>query len=244
MIELLFNFTSPQYFSQDWLLVYLMWLYKNNKELFTIDSKDKSQENKIKFQDDKIIKFLEEFDRELAKVRLSDTKIIDYINNKVSDKNVSINVNKNLENILNKGTSTPHYWFYKLDYLLWRDYNWKQNFCCKFDNLDYSKIKEKFRLTRLNSIEHIFPHSKKDEFKNCDIDCFGNLALVSNHLNSSLIDENFEIKRTIIEKQIKKGTIESLKMLLVYSKYKEWNCKNCENHQEEMIDILKKDIKF
>jgi len=61
-------------------------------------------------------------------------------------------------------------------------------------------------------------------------------------MNSSLIDEDFNVKRTIIQKQLAKGTIESLKMLLVYSKYDEWNPKNCNEHQEEMIKILEKNI--
>jgi hypothetical protein len=56
------------------------------------------------------------------------------------------------------------------------------------------------------------------------------------------LDETFENKRTIIQKQLNNGTIESLKMLLVYSKYKEWNTNNCKDHQKKMIDLLEKNI--
>jgi len=248
MIELLFVNSAPQYFSQDWIIVLLSYLDKNIESIITIE------DEKIKIDYKKVIEFLETFDKELAKVRLSEEKIIDYINKKVTnilkDKEIEkINITKYLEQILNQGTSTPHYWFYKLDYLLWKSYDWSQNFKAKFDNLDYSKIKENYRLTRLHSIEHIHPQSKKENW-NCSeclensIDCFGNLALISNHMNSSLFNEDFNVKRTIIQKQLAKGTIESLKMLLIYSKYKEWIPKNCKEHHKNMIDILKNDLQI
>jgi len=245
MIELLFVNSAPQYFSQDWIIVLLAYLDKNIESIVTIE------DEKIKIDYKKVVEFLENFDKELAKVRLSEEKIINYINKKVKnilkDEEIKeINITKDLERILNQGTLTPHYWFYKLDYLLWKDYDWNQNFEVKFDNLDYSKIKDNYRLTRLHSIEHIHPQSKKDSFENnnCKIDNFGNLALVSNHMNSSLIDEDFNVKRTIIQKQLAKGTIESLKMLLIYSKYDKWNGENCNKHQKEMIKILKKDLQM
>jgi len=251
MIELLFVNSAPQYFSQDWIIVLLAYLDKNINSIVTIENE------KMKIDYKKVIKFLENFDKELAEVRLSEERIVDYINKKIknilNNENIDkIEITKNLKTILNQGTSTPHYWFYKLDYLLWRDYNWKQDFAAKFNNLDYSTIKNDYRLTRLHSIEHIYPQSKKGDW-NCEkcaneclencIDCFGNLALISNHMNSSLIDEDFNVKRTIIQKQLAKGTIESLKMLLVYSKYKEWTPENCEEHQKEMIDKLIENLK-
>ena len=58
-------------------------------------------------------------------------------------------------------------------------------------------------------------------------------------MNSALIDKGFDNKRLKIKEQINNGTIESLKMILVYSKYKGWNEKNCKEHHSEMIEILK-----
>lgn len=230
MIELLFNASAPQYFTQDWISVALSWLYENQEKIL--------QENFINdFKD-----FLESFDNDLAKVRLSDTKIIDFVNEKIKDLNHTqkeLNIEQ-LENILNRGTSTPHYWFYKLDYLLWKDFT-------NFEN-DFKKFKvdkNDFKLSRLNSIEHIHPQSKADEFEKdgeCEIDFFGNLALISNHMNSKLIDQSFENKKSDIEKQVKNKTIESLKMLLVYSKYDEWNKENCKEHHKAMLKILKDSI--
>ena len=243
MIELLFNFSAPQYFAQDWIIVLLNWLNSKNIEF---------EENKIKFADDQVIIYLENFDREMAKIRLSDTKIISFINQKIMKQEQTKEISRAAElgNILNQGTSTPHYWFYKLDYLLWKDFDWKNNLENKFEEkgqFKYLNIKKTFKLSRLNSIEHIFPQSKKENFGNsedCGIDNFGNLALISNHMNSKLIDQSYENKRADIQKQLSNGTIDSLKMLLVYSKHKEWNSDNCQQHQKEMIDFLKKSLQF
>jgi len=159
-------------------------------------------------------------------------------------------IKNKLEEILNQGTSTPHYWFYKLDYLLWETK--EQYFEEFFDNdkndLSNKQIKQKiiedFRLKRLNSIEHIYPRSKNNEFKseNCQIDNFGNLALISNHMNSAFLDKDYQNKKLKLQEQINNGTIESLKLILVYLKYNEWNAENCKKHHDEMIILLKNDL--
>jgi len=245
MIELLFINSAPQYFAQHWIGVFLKWLYENKGSMININ-------DNLNFNNQEAIKFLEEFDNELAKVRLSDKEISDFIDEKIKDlNNKQIDIKKNLEDILNRGTSAPHYWFYKLDYLLWKNYDWNKQFVNKFkesENFQYSKIKEQYRLTRLHSIEHIYPQSKKDDWecKECNecncIDCFGNLALISAHLNSALIDKDYNNKRLKIQEQLNNGTIESLKMLLVYSKYQEWDEGNCKDHYDEMIKILEESL--
>ena len=99
---------------------------------------------------------------------------------------------------INSGTSTPHYWFYKLDYLLWKNNDLWKDLKYKFtknDRFAYALIKTKFRLSRLNSIEHIHPQSKKEDWKDYSVDNFGNLALISNHMNSALIDKDNENKK-------------------------------------------------
>jgi len=66
--------------------------------------------------------------------------------------------------------------------------------------------------------------------------------LISNHLNSALLDKPFNKKRRIIENQLERETIESLKMLLVYSKYNEWTPKECKEHYKEMLELLTKNL--
>lgn len=240
MLQLLFNFTAPQRLAQDWLAVALKWLDKNYNN---------TEKNYFDYFD-----FLENFDRVMAKERLLHNKnLIGVINYYLCYNQFEVKEcdSKNFADIaeLNKGTSTPHYWFYKLDYLLWKSYTWSQlpSMFTENGKFKYSNIQSNFRLSRLNSIEHIHPQSKKAEWENGTIECqnvdnFGNLALISNHMNSALNAQQGIDKRLDIQKQLNNGTIESLKMILAYSKYSEWNQDNCKNHQVEMIQILQDDL--
>ena len=237
MLQLLFNFTSPQYFTQDWLAPTLQWLYKKRNNIFQNEFYSEYEN------------FLADFDKDLAKVRLSEIGIIDLINAKLSEKDIQIDFSINaLDDKLNQGTSTPHYWFYKLDYLLWKDFENDKNIWKNIKLLEKANISN-FRLTRLNSIEHIQPQNPEQdckEWKNnnkCNINDFGNLALISNYMNSTLTNQCFKYKIEDIKKQIKRDTIESLKMVLVYSQYQEWNENNCNVHQKDMVQILKSSLK-
>lgn len=235
MLQLLFNFTAPQRIAQDWLAVALSWLDKNFKKENVYSG----------FSEE-----LEKFDRTMALERLTDNKdLTGLVNNYLINNNKDSNFDEaNFENNaqLNKGTATAHYWFYKLDYLLWKNNDLWKDLEYKFtenDRFKYSLINTKFRLSRLNSIEHIYPQSKKEDWELGKIDNFGNLTLISNHMNSALIDKDNVNKKLKIQEQLNNGTIESLKMVLIYSKYKEWTLKNCEEHQEEMINLLIEDLK-
>lgn len=130
------------------------------------------------------------------------------------------------------GTSFNHYWFYKLEYLLWK--NW--------DKLD-PKIKN-FRITSKNSIEHVFPQN--DEYKtelnnlNDNIDwlnSFGNLGLLSVGQNSEYSNQDVAKKRIDFER---KETFDSLKLAKIYqlTHNENWNSEEIRKHQEEMIYIV------
>ncbi len=240
MLQLLLNFSAPNYFAQDWLAVALSWLDKNFNEenVYSLFSEE-----------------LEKFDRTMALERLTDKPdLTGLVNGYLINKNkVSIFDESNFEDKaqLNRGTATAHYWFYKLDYLLWKNDSIWKDLEYKFtenDKFKYTLIKTKFRLSRLNSIEHIYAQSKEVDWQNpnnnyTNIDKFGNLALISNHMNSALIDKDNENKKLKIQEQLNNGTIESLKMVLIYSKYEEWTPENCNKHQTEMINLLIKDLK-
>lgn len=240
MLQLLFNFTAPQRIAQDWLAVALSWLDKNfdQKDVYNLFSQE-----------------LEKFDRTMALERLTDKPdLTGLVNNYLINNNKASNfdeANFEKKSQLNSGTATAHYWFYKLDYLLWKNDSIWKDLEYKFtenDKFKYTLIKTKFRLSRLNSIEHIYPQSKEVDWQNpnnnyTNIDKFGNLALISNHMNSALIDKDNENKKLKIQEQLNNGTIESLKMVLIYSKYKEWTSENCNNHQIEMINLLIEDLK-
>ena len=270
-LQLLFSFTSPNYQHQEWSTPVLHWLLKNYKE-----NKEHNEE---------FTEFLKNLDKHLALERLEENpKLKEVFNKFIENPNYNKesptgeNLKEKLNQKLNKGTTTEHYWFYKLEYLLGKDFNelinnkndknnknvWKKlasntqnylNIPWESKNNEDKSLKTligSYRLTRKNSIEHIQPRSTAKEKgweegnqcdDKCQIDCFGNLALISSYLNSKLINQDFEEKRRDIQKQLDNGTIESLKMLLVYSKYKEWTPENCKKHHDEMINLLTSSLK-
>lgn len=163
-----------------------------------------------------LINALETKDRKKAKKRLEDEK----------------NKNQN-KCFLDQGTSTPHYWFYRLEYLLWK------NACNEIENL-----KEGYYLTRLNSVEHIQPQSRANDncFNDTTINEFGNLALLTQSRNSSLNASDPTVKKAMVESWINNNkNIQSLKMLLAL-KGERWTYEECQNHGKEMKDLLLEDL--
>ncbi|RLD62778.1 MAG: DUF262 domain-containing protein [Bacteroidetes bacterium] len=132
------------------------------------------------------------------------------------------------------------YWFWRLDYYLWEKRNEY------FNEKEALKIAQNYLFKTNRSIEHIAPQNPKSKswvlLDNELLHLFGNLVMISSGQNSSLQNESFEVKRAHVEAFInrsKYGSIESLKMLKVYE-FNEWTIKNLENHQNEMIEVLKK----
>jgi hypothetical protein len=129
------------------------------------------------------------------------------------------------------GTSFPHYWFYKLEYLLWK--TWDKN----------DSRAKKFRITSKNSVEHVFP--QKHEFGNklasSEFDwlnSFGNLGLLSVGENSSYNNQDVRKKKVDFDN---KSTYDSLKLAIIYSSQdiNSWETENIKKHQDEMIAIFK-----
>ncbi|BDY13887.1 DUF262 domain-containing protein [Hydrogenimonas cancrithermarum] len=249
-MQLLFNFTTD-FFAQDWIYTVLKWI--------------KSLENDVlseKFYD-RYLEFLKSLDKKAALTRLrkGDLKKMFYSYNGPPATTDGEDAKPwNLDEVLNRGTSTPHYWFYKLDYLLWEQELLESKFekgeyehpFSEEEKFKYEEIKKNFRLSRLNSIEHMKPQSKANDWgERCNgckakrsIDCFGNLALVTHHLNSSLLDDEVNKKYTI-QRQLNRGTIESLKMIDFYSRIRnsqEMTIDHCREHHKEMVGILCKSL--
>lgn len=100
-------------------------------------------------------------------------------------------IDLNALSILNEshGTSFHHYWFYKLEYLLWK--TWDKN---------DSRVKQ-FRITSKNSVEHVFPqnHEFGNKLANTEFDwlnSFGNLGLLSVGENSSYNNQDVRKKKS------------------------------------------------
>lgn len=130
-----------------------------------------------------------------------------------------------LDKEYDNGTQYPHYWFYKLEYVL------------------YLKLKEErsplvddFRVTSKNSVEHVTPQNpriKQDAIPDALLHRFGNLALVTGSINSEMTDDGFSIKKAkFIERHHGKGI--SLKLEDVYSNT-QWKEKEIKRHHQKMI---------
>ena len=148
---------------------------------------------------------------------------------------------KHTDKELDKGTKVAHYWFYRLEYLLWK------NFDNYFKDKRYQTVKERYYLTRLNSIEHIQPQSKcnENDFNKDTINNFGNLALLTSSRNSSLGNLEVNEKKAKIENWIDgKQSIQSLKMLLALHDVNQntWDFEEAENHGDEMKELLFRDL--
>lgn len=156
--------------------------------------------------------------------------------------------------ILDKGTNTQHYWFYRLEYyLLVGDYFKDEQGCIKDE---FKSAVENYRFRYLNSVEHIYPQSKSDEIYKDDsgrIDCFGNLALISKNQNSSFSNKDFWEKQAQFYALKSRNDISSLKLLDFYSveiekdKSSEEIAKiiqdKIQSHQKAMTTILENSFK-
>lgn len=254
-----------------WLTPFLKFLHKSElinydcikPEMWNPDEICKTFAKNDESKQDDLVKFLEILDTNLAIARLSgdENSLLDETNKAIQQaQNLQPKTlgNVDLDSLLNKlnnGTRTPHYWFYRLEYYLWKN---KQKFAdIKFSGQSFENIADKFYFRNLNSVEHIQPQSRaeekdwqihnkgtKDEKR--DIDCFGNLALLSVGFNSSLSNQDNADKRLDLQKKINKSDVESLKLWLVYANYpkdEDWTYANAQVHQEQMIDILIKSLK-
>lgn len=125
------------------------------------------------------------------------------------------------------GVKFAHYWFYKLEFVLW------------FQQVRVTERWRNFRLTAKSSVEHISPQSpteRDDNRVNEALNHFGNLALVSRSLNSEYGNLPFNEKRQRFLNN-NKGRLDSLKMDLIYEN-EQWNDTKAFAHQQEMIARL------
>ncbi|MCX8532671.1 DUF262 domain-containing protein [Chryseobacterium luquanense] len=137
---------------------------------------------------------------------------------------------------ISHGTSFHHYWFYKLEYLLWKD--WIDREKSEFKN---------YRITSKNSIEHVFPqnHEFGNKLENTEFDwlnSFGNLGLLSVGENSSYNNQDVRKKKVDFDN---KRTYDSLKLAKVYSSQdiNSWDIENIKQHQDKMIRIIQQHYK-
>lgn len=128
------------------------------------------------------------------------------------------------------GVRFPHYWFYKLEFVLWHG-----------NHLGLSPAElGAFRMTAKNSIEHISPQTAQgvdlDTVSPEVLDTFGNLALVSRGLNSEYGNKPYTEKQAHFVNH-NRDRIDSLKMKAIY-RSPTWGDSEAREHQKEMIALL------
>lgn len=219
--------------------------------------------NKLNLNEKGLINFLENLDTALAKEQASaeeikkdllgiSNDILDQLkikNDQIDAENIFFIEDKNGISVLDQGTATPHYWFYRLEYYLWKyskikyyldGKNLKE---IKLKNKNFSDIANNFYFRNLNSIEHVQAQSKANEkdWDDKNIDNFGNLALISSSFNSSLSNLDTQDKYLYINKD---NNIISLKLWLIYALSEKnqlnWTFNKAQEHRRQMLEILKK----
>lgn len=245
-----------------WLTPFLQFLHKSElinydyikPEMWNPDEICKTFAKNDEGKQNDLVKFLETLDTNLAIARLSgdENSLLDETNKAIKEaQNYQLTetpANIDFNSLLNNGTRTPHYWFYRLEYYLWKN---KQKFVgIEFSGQSFESVADKFYFRNLNSVEHIEPQSnfRTDyEWTEANINHFGNLALISPAFNSQLNNQSNKHKALDLRKKIDDGNAESLKLWLVYALYindsNEWTYTNAQAHQNQMFDILIKSLK-
>lgn len=215
MLQSVLYFTGD-YLRQYWLTSYLGFLVDNHSNL--------------KATDEKLLFKLEQIDNSYS------------LNSTMNDKEISwshlnsikVTEDFSIEGYLNNGnhgTSFKHYWFQKLEYILWK--NWE------FDKNDKFN---KFRITSKNSVEHIYPQNPENRIQHPEIeknylDSFGNLVLLSVAQNSEYSNKSVTVKKSMFDE--KSETYDSLKSYYIFKSLSKWDSETIELHKKEMIIKIK-----
>lgn len=128
-----------------------------------------------------------------------------------------------------KGTGFEHYWFQKIEYLLW-----------KHGDINDEKLK-KYRITSKNSVEHVHPQQEEYQNKLPDelLNAFGNLVLLSPGENSSYSNQAIAKKKADFDS---KPRYDSLKLKALFTTYEnmanKWDAQGIQQHQADMLKLL------
>ena len=130
------------------------------------------------------------------------------------------------------GTGFEHYWFQKLEYVLWK--------CRKKLSYLDEKYWRDFRITSKNSVEHVHPQRheyRQEQLEDNVLDSFGNLALLSPGENSSYSNQDPEKKRVDFER---KPSYDALKLAHIFHLMgkESWDATKIERHRQSMLELL------
>ncbi|EKO3742183.1 DUF262 domain-containing protein [Vibrio metschnikovii] len=130
------------------------------------------------------------------------------------------------------GTRFEHYWFQKLEYLLWKN----------GDKTNDGKLK-RYRITSKNSVEHVHPQNEEyhHELEKSPLNAFGNLVLLSPGENSSYSNQTVAKKKADFDS---KPRYDALKLKDIFETYiqsnSQWSAIEIDKHQQKMLKLLEK----
>lgn len=133
------------------------------------------------------------------------------------------------------GTSFEHYWFQKLEYLIWKQMKASES---SLSSEELYKFK-KYRITSKNSVEHV--HPQNDEYKSElayeTLNSFGNLVLLSPGENSSYSNQDVDKKRIDFDR---KSHFDALKLREMFAVKGQglWGKQQIDNHLEDMMAVF------
>ncbi|MEZ9395296.1 DUF262 domain-containing protein [Vibrio splendidus] len=133
------------------------------------------------------------------------------------------------------GTSFEHYWFQKLEYLIWKQMKASES---SLSSEELNKFK-KYRITSKNSVEHV--HPQNDEYKSElayeTLNSFGNLVLLSPGENSSYSNQDVDKKRIDFDR---KSHFDALKLREIFGVKGQgvWGKQQIDDHLEDMMAVF------
>jgi hypothetical protein len=134
-----------------------------------------------------------------------------------------------------KGTGFEHYWFQKLEYILWKQVDSSKS---GLSAKDLDKF-NKYRITSKNSVEHVHPQHEEYNQKLSDeiLNAFGNLVLLSPGENSSYSNQTVGKK---YEDFKDKPVYDALKLKSIFELKADsnWDEGKIKQHQQEMIELM------
>lgn len=211
MLQSVLYFTGD-YLRQFWLTSYLGYLLDNHTDL-----EANSETHLI---------HLEKIDNDLSLCKTITDKVASLV---LIDSDVDTSFKYEEYLVSGIGTKYQHYWFQKLEYILWKNWSFlKRN---EFDN---------YRITSKNSVEHIYPQNPENNEKSPNIGpeflhSFGNLVLLSVSQNSEYSRKSFDEKKGLFNY---KNSYDTLKSFFIFQN-EAWTITEIEQHQSDMIEKIK-----
>lgn len=214
MLQSVLYFTGD-YLRQYWLSAYLDYLYYNH--------------NNAPATSELHLKYLEKVDNVFSLNKLNtDMELSWMLMKQTSGFPQDINIFDSL--MLSKGTGFKHYWFQKLEYVLWK--NWEFEKTEEFNN---------YKISSKNSVEHVYPQQPDKlilapEINDEYLHSFGNVVLLSVSQNSEYSNKSFGVKKSMFKE--KRESYDTLKSYYIFNQNDEWNSDRIKQHRDEMIEKL------